>query len=292
MSAEGKSDEEIEEILEGLDDILSSMGSEDAAAARPISPSPPSEPVPSGPSPAEIAAKAEAEVRAKVEAARAKADAEAQAKARAEAEAQAKAKAEAEAQAKAKAQAEAQAKAKAQAEAQAKARAEAEAQAKARAEAEAPPQAAAAPESAKPAAAVAGELQIDPEPIPEKTPKDQIRRIAYLYSSSQREAIEKLIHFIGTVSGGVSKKPLYLHRSVVATVTPTTKAPALLEHLKKTNTAGVIAILEGLSEDQKRDLESLCDDEDIYFKNFTVGDIGSRTAAIEILLELMLLRSG
>ena len=252
MSAEGKSDEEIEEILEGLDDILSSMGSEDAAAARPISPSPPSEPVPSGPSPAEIAAKAEAEVRAKVEAARAKADAEAQAKARAEAEAQAKA----------------------------------------RAEAEAPPQAAAAPESAKPAAAVAGELQIDPEPIPEKTPKDQIRRIAYLYSSSQREAIEKLIHFIGTVSGGVSKKPLYLHRSVVATVTPTTKAPALLEHLKKTNTAGVIAILEGLSEDQKRDLESLCDDEDIYFKNFTVGDIGSRTAAIEILLELMLLRSG
>ena len=205
-----------------------------------------------------------------------------------------KAKLEAEAKAQAEAEVKAKLEAKAQAEADAKAKLEADAKAKVEADAKdaASESAPAAEEIAAPAPAPSGDVQIDPEPIPKKTPEGQIRRIAYIYSESQKASMEKLIEFLNSVAGTVSKKPLYLHKSVVAVIKPTTRPTDLLGHLKKTKTVGVIAILEGLSYDQAADIEGLCDDEDISYRKFSPDEVGKRTSAIELLLELMLLRAG
>ncbi|OGR56834.1 MAG: hypothetical protein A2X36_08525 [Elusimicrobia bacterium GWA2_69_24] len=154
---------------------------------------------------------------------------------------------------------------------------------------QAAPDAAAAP---VPVFSGPAEFAANPEPIPDKTPPDQIRRIAFLYTAEQKEACEKFSKFIGQVAKTFGKKPIYVHQSARAEVRADLSPRELLDKLKAAGTVGILAILEGLPSDKAQELEKVFEDEDIFFRIVAPADAAKRLAAIDHVVDMMLLKAG
>ncbi|MFH1725500.1 MAG: hypothetical protein ABII00_12895 [Elusimicrobiota bacterium] len=165
------------------------------------------------------------------------------------------------------------------------------------AQAKAPEPAAAAPEPAAVAPAAPAKkgprgVSTDPEPIPDKTPAEQIRRIAFLYDPGHETVYVKFSQFLSEVAAKVSKKPLYLHKAVVAGLTRAMDTQELLGHFKKTGAVGVFLLVEGVNKAQILDIEKTCEDEDIFFAQIAPEEVDKRTRAIDLVVDLMLMKAG
>ena len=312
----GESDEDIQNILTDLDGILSSLNEPGPA-------------VPAGPKLAEqLAAEVDAAQKAHAleeeeKAAAEKAAAEAKAaeekaaaeKAAAEAKAaQEKAAAE-KAAAEAKAAQEKAAAEKAAAEAKAaeeKAAAEkAAAEAKGQATTEVTGQAAepeskpteqptksAPPPASSGAPAQGGPATLAPftgfavEEIPKKVPLEQVRRIAFLFSEPHGSKYKKVTKFIFDVAQKVSKKPLYVHVPLVAVVIPAIAVTEVREAVIKSGAVGAIGLLDGLPDEYIRKLDDAFDEEDVFLRIIKPEEVGKRVSAIDLVVDMMLLKAG
>ena len=130
------------------------------------------------------------------------------------------------------------------------------------------------------------------EPIPDKTPKEQIRRLAFLYSTQQTSTLAAFTRFLFEVGQKVSKKPLYIHKSLILEVSPETNPHDVLDRVQKSGAVGALALLEGLKDDKIKDLEEVFDDKDFFLRQVAPEDVGKRTIAIDLVVDLMLLKSG
>ncbi len=124
---------------------------------------------------------------------------------------------------------------------------------------------------AAPPAAKSLSTSFQEKSIPEKTLKEQVRRLAYLYSSQQAAGFLKCEQFIFQVAQKVSKKPLYVHTSIAIQVDPGMDSQQIVATVKKSGAAGVLGLVEGLGDAQTRDIAETFDNEDFFTGSFRPG---------------------
>jgi hypothetical protein len=154
-----------------------------------------------------------------------------------------------------------------------------------------PPKPAAPPVPAGPTTATPSE-GFKEEAIPPKTPPEQVRRIAFLYSPQQANKIASFTRFIGEVALKVSKKPIYLHKTLVAQIAPGVKPDELIKQVKGTGAVGVLALVEGLPDNLIRDIEEAFNNEEFFFRQVPPTDTAKRSAAVDLVVDMMLLKAG
>lgn len=136
------------------------------------------------------------------------------------------------------------------------------------------------------------EVVLNPEPIPDKTPKEQIRRLAFLAANGRREPLDKFAKFLTGVAATVSKRPIFIHKAALIICAPSANASEILEPVQKSGAAGLIILLEGFPAPLIEQLEKVCEANDIFLCKLASEDAAKRTAAIDIVVDLMLIRAG
>jgi hypothetical protein len=155
----------------------------------------------------------------------------------------------------------------------------------------APPPAkpAAAPVSAAPGLRPAAPLGEDG--LPDKTPKAQIRRVAYLYLDKFDKERDLFAAFLMTTAQTVSKKPLFLRKVLFQPVGNETDVTALTARVMETKAVAVMGIVDGLSEAKLKDVTDALGNAGLMFRVIPPGEVQKRAVAVDIIVDMMLLSS-
>lgn len=149
------------------------------------------------------------------------------------------------------------------------------------------PPAAAAPAAAVPPAADAVLVQ----DIPADVPRDQIRRVAFLYATGQRTPFADFIRLVDSLALQFSKKPLYLRKVYLAEVFAENDFQAIAEKIKTTGAVGVVGVLPGIPEGSVRAMEAGLSAAGISYYWLTPEEAFKRPVVLGLVVELMLLNS-
>lgn len=150
----------------------------------------------------------------------------------------------------------------------------------------APVPAAAAP---APAPAVTAEPSAPPAVIPEKTPKDQIRRIAVVYAPNFSKEKDEFIKFLDQCAQSFSKKPLFLRKVYVEIIQPGDNSRILLEKIKALGAVSLLGILDGLPDAKLKEISEVSAEGGLMFRSVTAADVKKKSIAVDIVVDMMLL---
>ncbi|MBI4346798.1 MAG: hypothetical protein HY553_08075, partial [Elusimicrobia bacterium] len=132
-------------------------------------------------------------------------------------------------------------------------------------------------------------IAVEPPAIPDNTPPDQIRRIAFLFAGTHKAKMTEFITFLDTVAVKVSKKPMYVERPLLCSVSTADDPKRIIDRAKESGAKGAIAILDGLPDGWIRELDEAASEQDFFFRVVAAGDVAKRSAAVELLVDMMLL---
>ncbi|TBR24106.1 hypothetical protein EPO15_04700 [bacterium] len=90
----------------------------------------------------------------------------------------------------------------------------------------------------------------------------------------------------------VSKRPVYLHKSALALCDGPVSASEVLALFQKANAAGILLLSEGLPPGLADQLEKVCEDQEIFCRRVSPEEAVKRTAAIDLVIDMMLLKAG
>lgn len=127
--------------------------------------------------------------------------------------------------------------------------------------------------------------------IPEEAPKDQIRRVAFLYSAGQKMPLVDFIRFVDSLALHFSKKPLYLRKVYLAELSPDNDLNAVAEKINAAGAVGVVGVLPGIHENKVRSLETGLTAAGISYYWLTPEEAFKRPVVLGLVVELMLLNA-
>ncbi|MBI4679338.1 MAG: hypothetical protein HY748_17320 [Elusimicrobia bacterium] len=158
-----------------------------------------------------------------------------------------------------------------------------------------PPTAAPAPSVPAPAAQAAasgpaGEEELV-DTVPPDAPKSQIRRIGYIYSPRNRREMDAFIRYLDETVGSVSKKPLFTRKVMLAAVDEKTDSAAVVAKLKSLKAVGVLAVVENAKDPKVAELSKACAGAKIMFKVIPPPDVQKRSIVFDLAIDMMLLAS-
>jgi len=150
----------------------------------------------------------------------------------------------------------------------------------------APPAPAPAPTAAAPAepadASKPGEF--DP-----KTPKEQIRRVAYAYTAPSAEVKLAFAAFLSQAARTISKKPLFLREVMAIEVGAASDANAVVQKALQAKAASVLAVVEGWPLAKIDELSDACARANLLFRSVASADAQKKSTAVDIIVDMMLL---
>ena len=144
----------------------------------------------------------------------------------------------------------------------------------------------AAPAAPAPAAA-SGKRYADT--ITDATPKEQIRRVALVYTDKTGEACDLFVSFLDQSALTISKKPLFLRKVAVAVYVVADDANAVAKTIKGAGAVAVLALLDGLAEVKVKELDEACLAEGLSFRLIENAEVQKRSVAVDIMVDFMLL---
>ncbi|HXT01787.1 MAG TPA: hypothetical protein VN915_14020 [Elusimicrobiota bacterium] len=155
----------------------------------------------------------------------------------------------------------------------------------------APASAAAAPAPAPaaptpPAAAVPAAA---PEDIPPNTPKDQIRRVAYVYTFACAEARAGFAAYLSQAARTISKKPIFLRSVMSAELSPSSDPAAVFEKARDAKAVAVLAVVEGWPPAKIEGLSEACARGGLMFRSVAPADVQKKSTAVDVIVDMMLL---
>mgnify|MGYP001558758734 FL=1 len=124
---------------------------------------------------------------------------------------------------------------------------------------------------------------------PEKTPNNQIRRVAVVYLArygSERDIFAKTLD---KAAETISKKPLYLRKVLYQVVTAGSDPRQVVERAKAADAVSVLGLLEGLPEQNIRELTEAVAAAGLMFRSVATADVPKRSMAVDIIVDMMLL---
>jgi hypothetical protein len=125
--------------------------------------------------------------------------------------------------------------------------------------------------------------------IPDEAPKDQIRRVAFLYATGQRQSFVDFIRFVDSLALHFSKKPLYLRKVYAAEIVPDNDLGQVAEKIKAAGAVGVVGVLPGIMESKVKALEAGLSTGNISYYWLTSEEAFKRPVVLGLVVELMLL---
>lgn len=144
------------------------------------------------------------------------------------------------------------------------------------------PSAAAPPPTAAPDAASA-------EEIPAGASKDQIRRVAYVYTFSCAEARAGFAAYLSQAARTISKKPIYLRQVMAAELTAASDPFAVFEKARDAKAVAVLAIVEGWPPAKIEGLSEACARGGLLFRTISPADVQKKSTAVDVIVDMMLL---
>ena len=146
-----------------------------------------------------------------------------------------------------------------------------------------------APEPAKAAeTAKAAELPKAPEPPPE-APKEQIRRVAYIYTSSCAEVKTGFAAFLSQAARTISKKPLFLREVLSLEVAASTDPNSVVTKAQQVKAVAILAVVEDWPSAKVDDLSDACSRANLQFRAVAPADAQKKSTAVDVIVDMMLL---
>ncbi len=142
-----------------------------------------------------------------------------------------------------------------------------------------PPKAAEPPKPAAPA----------PEDIPATASKDQIRRVAYVYTFACVESRASFAAFLSQAARTISKKPLYLRQVMASEVTAGSDPLAVFEKARDAKAAAVLAVVDGWPPAKIDALGEACARGGLLFRAVSPADVQKKSTAVDVIVDMMLL---
>jgi hypothetical protein len=127
--------------------------------------------------------------------------------------------------------------------------------------------------------------------VPEGAAKEQIRRVAILYTAAHSAQRDAFLSFLDQSALTISKKPIYLRKVVMEQVSTTTDCAILLTKIKGLSAVAAIGVLDALGETKLRELEGTLSAGGIFFRNVAVDEIQKRSVAVDLVVDMLLLDS-
>lgn len=125
--------------------------------------------------------------------------------------------------------------------------------------------------------------------VPANTPKEQIRRVAFIYTFACAEPRRNFAVFLAQVAKTVSKKPLYLREVMSVEVAGASDPDALYEEAVRQKVVAILAIVEGWPPQRVDALSELCSRAGLLFRSVSPGDVQKKSAAVDVIVDMMLL---
>jgi len=152
------------------------------------------------------------------------------------------------------------------------------------------PKAAAPVEPAKPAAPAApAPAPAAAEEIPAGTPKDQIRRVAYVHTFPCAEARAAFAPFLSQAARTISKKPLFLRQVLTLEVDASSDPNAIFEKARAAKAAAIIAVVDGWPPAKVEALSEACSRGGMQFRVVAPADVLKKSTAVDVIVDMMLL---
>jgi hypothetical protein len=148
---------------------------------------------------------------------------------------------------------------------------------------EAPKPAAPAPAAASPAAAAPA------EEIPPNTPKEQIRRVAYVYTFPCAEARAGFAAYLSQAARTISKKPIFLRSVMSAELSASSDPAAVFEKARDAKAVAVLAVVEGWPPAKIEGLSEACARGGLMFRTVAPADVQKKSTAVDVIVDMMLL---
>ncbi len=125
--------------------------------------------------------------------------------------------------------------------------------------------------------------------LPADAPKEQIRRVAYVYTSSCFEAKTAFAVFLTQAAQTISKKPLFLREVLSHEVTDASDPNAVLQKSLQAKAAAILAVVEGWPTVKVDELSEACSRASMLFRLVTPADAQKKSTAVDIIVDMMLL---
>jgi hypothetical protein len=153
----------------------------------------------------------------------------------------------------------------------------------------------AAPEPAKPVAPTAvpapapvvASTQI--EELPADTPKEQIRRVAYVYTAACAEVKAGCAAFLSQAARTISKKPIFLREVLSHEVGAASDPNAVLQKALQVKAAALLAVVDGWPPAKVEELSEACSRANVLFRAVAPADAQKKSTAVDIIVDMMLL---
>jgi hypothetical protein len=125
--------------------------------------------------------------------------------------------------------------------------------------------------------------------IPAGTARDQIRRIAYVYTFSCAEARAGFAAYLSQAARTISKKPIYLRQVMSAELSAASDPFAVFEKARDAKAVAVLAVVEGWPPAKIEGLSEACTRGGLLFRAVAPGDVQKKSTAVDVIVDMMLL---
>lgn len=143
------------------------------------------------------------------------------------------------------------------------------------------------PEEAPKADAAAAPAKADAPPA--DAPKEQIRRVAYIYTSSCSEVKTAFAAFLSQASRTISKKPLFLREVLSHEVGASSDPNAVVMKAQQAKAVAVLAVVEDWPAAKVDDLSDACSRANLLFRAVAPADAQKKSTAVDVIVDMMLL---
>ena len=125
--------------------------------------------------------------------------------------------------------------------------------------------------------------------IPPTTPKDQIRRVAFVYTPKGVQGQSLLVEFLCQAARTIAKKPLFLRQALNLEVTPQSDPEAIFHKAREARAVSVLAIVDDWPPAKIEALSDACARGGLMFRSVPSADVQKKSTAVDVIVDMMLL---
>jgi len=127
------------------------------------------------------------------------------------------------------------------------------------------------------------------EELPADAPKEQIRRVAYVYTAACSEVKVAFGAFLSQAARTISKKPLYLREVLSHEVVAASDPNAIVQKALQAKASSVLAVVDGWPSAKVDELSEACSRANLLFRSVAPADAQKKSTAVDVIVDMMLL---
>ncbi len=127
------------------------------------------------------------------------------------------------------------------------------------------------------------------EELPADAPKEQIRRVAYVYTASCSEVKVAFSAFLSQAARTISKKPLFLREVLSLEVVAGSEPNAIVQKALQAKASAILAVVEGWPSAKVDELSEACSRANMLFRSVVPLDAQKKSTAVDVIVDMMLL---